>query len=112
MAARAAFVNHPPAQPSGLSEARKSVTKVGESLRVVSMDPKGKRMLANAFKQHRLSLGASQAQLAEALGVDVMTISRWERGVHAVPASVARLIERMKPGDVVRFARSSKKEGR
>ena len=73
------------------------------------VDTKEKRARASAFKQHRLALGASQTQLAAALGVDVMTISRWERGVHAVPPSVARLFQRMTKADLERFTKKGGK---
>jgi DNA-binding transcriptional regulator YiaG len=33
----------------------------------------------------RKKVGYSQVQLAEVLAVDVMTISRWERGVRGIP---------------------------
>jgi DNA-binding transcriptional regulator YiaG len=89
---------------------RKGVTMVGESLRVLTVvDPKEKRARAGAFKQHRLALGASQTHLAAALGVDVMTISRWERAVHAVPSSVARLFQRMTKADLERFTKKGGK---
>jgi transcriptional regulator with XRE-family HTH domain len=38
-----------------------------------------------ALKKWRLKHGYSQAQLADALQVDVMTISRWERGARQSP---------------------------
>lgn len=37
-------------------------------------------MNPDELKTRRETLGMTQAQLAEALGVDVMTVSRWERG--------------------------------
>ena len=36
-------------------------------------------------KQERQKLGMTQAALAERLGVDVMTVSRWERGTRTPP---------------------------
>lgn len=35
------------------------------------------------WRQHN---GYSQSQLATVLGVDVMTVSRWERGVREIPS--------------------------
>ncbi len=46
--------------------------------------------------------GYSQAQLAKILSVDVMTISRWERGVRGIPPFLhlaLRCVE-MKGGDL------------
>lgn len=37
------------------------------------------------LKQWRASAGLSQTGLARLLGVDKMTISRWERGVRDIP---------------------------
>lgn len=45
------------------------------------------------FKQHRLALGLSQADLAEVWGIDKGTISRWERGEVPVHPLAARLIQ-------------------
>jgi transcriptional regulator with XRE-family HTH domain len=49
-------------------------------------------------KQH----GLTQKQLAQGLGVDVMTVSRWERGVRGIPPHLALALEalehRMKEG--------------
>ena len=37
--------------------------------------------------------GYSQAQLAKVLAVDVMTISRWERGVRCIPSFLHLALE-------------------
>ena len=41
----------------------------------------------------RQSFGLSQESLAYELGVSVMTVSRWERGLHRIPHSVERLFQ-------------------
>jgi len=69
-------------------------------------------MNAQTFKAHRKRLKATQAELAAALGVHRVTLARWETGFSAVPTAQARLVERMKPEDVPRFARTARKEGR
>jgi len=43
-------------------------------------------MKAILVKKWRERNRYSQAQLARVLGVDVMTISRWERGVREIPS--------------------------
>lgn len=45
------------------------------------------------LKKQREKLGLSQRELAEALGVDVGTISRWERGARTPPKYVALALE-------------------
>ena len=70
------------------------------------------RMDAKTFKAHRKRLNATQTELAAALGVHRVTLARWETGFSAVPTVYARLVERMKPGDVARFAQKARKEGR
>lgn len=46
-------------------------------------------MTSADLKVARKKLGLSQRELAEVLGVDVGTISRWERGVQDPPKYVA-----------------------
>lgn len=43
-------------------------------------------MKVDELKLWRLKNGYSQIQLAKVLKVDVMTISRWERGVREIPS--------------------------
>ena len=38
------------------------------------------------LRKWREKTGYSQGQLARVLGVDVMTVSRWERGIMQVPS--------------------------
>jgi DNA-binding transcriptional regulator YiaG len=45
----------------------------------------GQAMNGEELRQWRTALGLSQAQLARWLHVDVMTVSRWERGAREVP---------------------------
>ena len=41
------------------------------------------------LQRKRKALGMTQRELADLLKVDPMTISRWERGQHRIPESVA-----------------------
>lgn len=43
-------------------------------------------MKAEELKQWREANGYSQSRLANALSVDVMTVSRWERGARGIPS--------------------------
>lgn len=45
------------------------------------------------LKEKRISLGLTQAQLAEILDVKPNTVARWERGVLAVPRTVELAME-------------------
>ena len=44
----------------------------------------------------RASLDMTQAELAKALDVDVITVSRWERGVQRIPEMVRLAIETLR----------------
>jgi transcriptional regulator with XRE-family HTH domain len=50
-------------------------------------------MIKDELKQRRESLALTQAQLARELDVDVITVSRWERGVHPIPKYIELAIE-------------------
>lgn len=50
-------------------------------------------MKPNGLKAWRKKHKYSQAQLADALGVGVMTISRWERGVYDIPPYLSFALE-------------------
>ena len=52
-------------------------------------------MTAAEFLTLRRRTGLSQAKLARLIGVCIATVSRWERGVTAVPGPVGKLMERM-----------------
>lgn len=54
-------------------------------------------MRARDFKKMRLKKGYSQSQLARELDVTVMTISRWERQVIAIPRMADLALEALKP---------------
>lgn len=45
------------------------------------------------LKSRRVSLGLTQSQLARELEVDVITVSRWERGVRPIPRFIELAIE-------------------
>jgi len=59
-------------------------------------------MTGKQLKEIRAKLGLTQAALAHELDVDVMTISRYERGLRAIPTVTAKylmmlLAQRQKP---------------
>ena len=74
-------------------------------------------MAPRELKEWRERNGLSQAKLAKALGVDVMTVSRWERGVREVPsflhlALLGLEITAKKGGEMGRQGVKSKKGGK
>lgn len=50
-------------------------------------------MTTDELKLRRESLGFTQSQLSRELDVDVITVSRWERGVHPIPKYIELAIE-------------------
>lgn len=54
-------------------------------------------MGARTFKRERLVKRYSQSQVARELDVDVMTISRWERGVMPIPKMAELALSSLKP---------------
>ena len=54
-------------------------------------------MIARDFKKLRLKIGYSQAQLAREFGVNVITISRWERKVLPIPRLAELALMSLKP---------------
>jgi transcriptional regulator with XRE-family HTH domain len=50
-------------------------------------------MNGDELRQRREGLGMTQEQLARALGVNTMTISRWERGVRSIPPHLSLALE-------------------
>jgi transcriptional regulator with XRE-family HTH domain len=50
-------------------------------------------MSGSKIKQWREARDLSQEELAKLLGVDVMTVSRWERGTRTAPGFLALALE-------------------
>lgn len=50
-------------------------------------------MKPEEMKRRREALGFTQAQLARELGLDSITVSRYERGVHSIPKTVELAFE-------------------
>ena len=50
-------------------------------------------MNGDELRQRREGLGMTQEQLANALGVNTMTVSRWERGVRSIPPHLTLALE-------------------
>jgi transcriptional regulator with XRE-family HTH domain len=50
-------------------------------------------MNGKELKQKREALGMTQMELARVLGVDVSTVSRWERGIRSIPAHLPLALE-------------------
>lgn len=52
-------------------------------------------MNGETLKARRAALRLSQESLAYELGVSVMTISRWERGLHRIPKAIGKALVAM-----------------
>jgi DNA-binding transcriptional regulator YiaG len=71
-------------------------------------------MTPDQLKDWRGKTGYSQNKLAIVLGVDVMTVSRWERGVSTIPSFLHLTLEcvRKKKGGELRSRVLNKTERR
>jgi transcriptional regulator with XRE-family HTH domain len=49
------------------------------------------------LKEWRQFMSYTQAELAEKLGVDVVTVSRWERGKRKIPSFLHLALRTIKP---------------
>lgn len=67
--------------PVNLSGTPTAPTGKGCASRAEAIRPIAKRFAA-WLRSMRVAAGLSQEQLADALGVRAMTVSRWERGLH------------------------------
>lgn len=50
-------------------------------------------MDADELREKRKALEMTQAQLAKALGVNIMTVSRWERRLRSIPPYLSLSLE-------------------
>ncbi len=71
-------------------------------------------MTSNQLKEWRRKTGYSQGKLARVLGVDVMTISRWERDIRAIPPFLHITLEcvEMKGDELLKSKGKKKKKER
>jgi transcriptional regulator with XRE-family HTH domain len=60
-------------------------------------------MTPEQLKQRRRALGMTQRQIADALGVDRQTVSRWEVGSHGFPGRMVDLAMQTIERDPKRF---------
>ncbi len=89
---------------------RFSVVIFGRIAYHVSMPP----MSGSDLKARREALGLDQCALADKLGVHKRTISKWERGVHAIPEMVTlafQVLEASKPKRRTRPAAQQQEDG-
>jgi len=70
-------------------------------------------MRPDELKRWRLRIGCSQAKLAGELGVDVMTVSRWERGVREISSFLHLALDylELKGVEIKKRERKSKRKG-
>lgn len=67
-------------------------------------------MDADELKEKRKALEMTQAQLAEALGVNIMTISRWERGVRSIPPHLSLALEAIEANQKKKVSKRPKRK--
>lgn len=69
-------------------------------------------MKQDDLKKWRQKNGCSQAKLAQILGVDVMTVSRWERGVREIPSFLHLALAHLESRDYKNQSTKLKKGGK
>ena len=69
-------------------------------------------MIPKQLQKWRRINGLSQAKLAKLLGVDVMTVSRWERGIVNIPPYLSLALEALeRQGGETERAKRKRKGG-
>ena len=70
-------------------------------------------MTPEQLKQWRAKNGYSQAGLAKLLGVDVMTVSRWERNTREIPSFLHLALDALERqgGEALKGAKRKRKGG-
>jgi DNA-binding transcriptional regulator YiaG len=69
-------------------------------------------MKPEELKEWRERTGYSQGQLAKALGVNTMTVSRWERGASPLPSFLLLALKQLEKTDDPTQRRIRKPKGR
>lgn len=68
-------------------------TNVRISRRKLEIEPVNFKFTPEQIKGLRIKLGLSQSQFAQALGVQLVTVSKWEQGLNPPQPSSLRLLE-------------------
>ena len=70
------------------------------------------KMTRTEVAARREALGLTQAELAAELGVHVLTVSRWERGIRAIPEMLDLALEALERRRAARRRRHRRTRGR
>lgn len=67
-------------------------------------------MNGDELKQRREALEMTQEQLANQLGVNVMTVSRWERGLRTIPPHLSLALEAIESKQKGKSSKKAKRQ--